>query len=129
MHVVFCKCTSIPVVFRGSCDGISAASLVLVLRSFIEARIIFIPFSHTIHWLATALSGALFVSLCVWTPISIVSSIGADRIDSASSVLVVVAIMVASAIGTPVTSTVHWLAATLSDAINLVVLKWAFLST
>jgi hypothetical protein len=100
-----------------------------VLRNFIETRIILTPLSNAIHWLATALSGALLVGLSKWASISIVGSNRANSVDSASSVLVVIGIMIASAIRTPVTSTVHWLAATVGGTLNLVVLKWTLDST
>jgi hypothetical protein len=51
-----------------------------------------------------------------------VGSNRANSVDSASSVLVVIGIILASTVSTPVTSTVHWLATSLGDAINLAIL-------
>ena len=52
---------------------------------------------------------------------SIMSSIGADGVNSAALVLVLVAVMEASAIGAPVSYTVHWLTAATSSTLLLVV--------
>ena len=47
------------------------------------------PLTQAVHWLGTALSGALFVGVDIWASISVVSNIGADGVGSAASVLMV----------------------------------------
>ena len=57
------------------------------------------------------------------------SSVGGDGIISASPVLVILGVMEASAICTPVSNTINRLGATLSDTLSLAILVWALLST
>ena len=64
----------------------------------------------------------------VWATESIVDRACADGIVSAAPVLVVFAVMEARAIGTPVSNTVHRLAATILGALDLVVRVWTLLA-
>ena len=98
--------------------------LINTILAFIKLR----PISNTVHRLGTAFSGALLIGIGIGTAIAIVSSIGADGIGSAAPVLVVIAVMEARAIGTPVSNTVHRLAAAVCRAINLVVCMRTFLT-
>ena len=93
-----------------------------------NASTILTPSTQAIHWLGTALSGALLESIGVWAAKAIVGSISADTIDSASSVLVILGVMEASRIRSPGSNTVHWLVATRLDALDLLVLNWASLT-
>ena len=70
------------------------------------------PTSQAVHRLGTALRGALLVGIGIETTKSIVGRVCADDIVSAAPVLVVLAVMEARAVGTPVSNTVHRLAAT-----------------
>ena len=86
------------------------------------------PTSQTVHRLGTALRGALLVGMSVSTSVAIVGVICADGIVSAAPVLVILAVMEARAIGTPVSNTVHRLATAVCRAINLVVCMRTFLT-
>ena len=86
------------------------------------------PTSQAVHRLGTALRGALLVGIGIETTKSIVGSVCADDIVSAAPVLVVLDVMEARAIGTPVSNTVHRLAATILGALDLVVRVWTFLT-
>ena len=88
-----------------------------------------LPLTQAVHWLGTASSRALLVSIGICASKTIVSSIGADGVVSAALVLVLVAVMETGAVGTPVSCTVHWLTATVGSTLNLVVLKWTLRST
>ena len=114
---------------HGSGDGIRSALLVLVRLFIMLASSISLPLTQAVHWLGTALGGALLVSFGIWASISVVGDTGADGVGSAALVLVVIAVMEASTIGAPVSCTVDWLTATVGSALNLVVLNWALLST
>ena len=94
----------------------------------ISTRSIGLPFSQAIHWLGTAISGALLESIGIWAAKAIVGSTSADTIDSASSVLVILGVMEASSIGSPGSNTVNRLTATRLDALDLLVLNWASLT-
>ena len=83
-----------------------------------NARCVFTPSTQAVHWLGTALSGALLVGVDIWASKTIVSSIGADGVGSAALVLVLIAVMETGAIGTPVSCTVHWLTATVGSTLN-----------
>ena len=119
----------ISVVLHGSGDGIRSALLVLVRHFIMLASSIIIPLTQAVHWLGTALGGALLVGVRVWASKSVVSSIGADSVGSAALVLMLVAFMDTGAVGAPRPSTVDWLTAAVSSALNLVVLKWTLGST
>ena len=80
------------------------------------------PTSQAVHRLGTALRGALLVGMSVSTSVAIVGVICADGIVSAAPVLVVLAVIEARAIGTPVSNTVHRLATTALVALGLSVL-------
>ena len=92
------------------------------------ALIVVAPCTQAVHRLGTALRGALLVGIDVWASESIVGRICADGIVSAAPVLVIIAVMEARAVGTPVSNTVHWLAATILGALNLAVRVWTLLS-
>ena len=113
---------SISIMGSSTGDGIGTASLVHVIRVVMSTRSIGLPSSNTVHWLGTALGGALLVGVGIWAAKSIVGSNSADDIDSASPVLVVLVVMEASSISAPVSCTVNWLAASLSDALHLALL-------
>ena len=124
LHIAVSIWASISIVLGGSGDGIRSALLVLVCHFIMLASSIGLPLTQAVHWLGTALSGALLVGVDIWTSKTIVSSIGADGVGSAALVLVLIAVMETGAIGTPVSCTVHWLTATVGSTLNLVVLKW-----
>ena len=128
LNIVVSISASIPVVGRGSLHSISAALLVLVSLLVMLALIVVAPCTQAVHRLGTALRGALLVGIDVWASESIVGRICADGIVSAALVLVVIAVMEARAIGTPVSNTVHRLAAAVCRAINLVVCMRTFLT-
>jgi len=86
------------------------------------------PSTQAIHWLGTAISGALLESIGVWAAKAIVGSISSNAVDSASSVLVILGVMEASSIGSPGSNTVNRLTATRLDALDLLVLNWASLT-
>ena len=86
------------------------------------------PTSQAVHRLGTALRGALLVGMSIWASNAIVGRVCADGIVSAAPVLVVLAVMEARAVGTPVSNTVHRLATGFSCTFNLVMREWAFLS-
>ena len=86
------------------------------------------PTSQAVHRLGTALRGALLVGIGIETTKSIVGRVCADDIVSAAPVLVVLAVMEARAVGTPVSNTVHRLAATILGALDLVVRVWTLLA-
>ena len=92
------------------------------------ASVITTPSSQAVHRLGTALCGALLVGIPIWASITIVGRICADGIESAAPVLVIIAVMVTVTIGTPVSITVHRLAATLTLALNKSILMWALFS-
>ena len=93
-----------------------------MFRFFIETSFIWIPLTQAIHWLGTALGGALLVGVGIWAAKSIVGSNSADGIIAASPVLVVLAVVITCSISAPVSCTVNWLAASLSDALHLALL-------
>ena len=121
LNIAVSKRTRVAVMGRGSLHSISAALLVLVSLVVMLAGTVVAPTSQAVHRLGTALRGALLVGIDVWASESIVGRVCADGIVSAAPVLVVLAVMEASAIGTPVSSTVHRLAATILGALDLVV--------
>ena len=86
------------------------------------------PLALAIHWLDATSCGALLVSIGVWTAVTVVSRVSADGVGPAPPVLVVVVIMEARAVSSPVANTVNGLRATLLDALHMVVLMWALLS-
>ena len=87
------------------------------------------PISQAVHRLSTALRGALLVGIDIWASESIVGRVCSDNIVSAAPVLVVLIVMEASVIGTPVSNTVHWLAAAVCRTLDLVVCMQTFLAT
>ena len=93
-----------------------------------NTRAILFPESQAVHRLGTALRGALLVRMSVRTSIAIEGGVCANGIVSAAPVLVVLAVMEARAVGTPVSNTVHRLAATILGALDLVVRVWTFLT-
>ena len=96
---------------RGSAHNVSPALLVLVCVIIMKTRSKLIPSSQAVHWLGAALSGALLVSIGVWASITIVGNASADGIGSASPVLVILLIVEACGVVTPLSNTVHRLAA------------------
>ena len=88
------------------------------------ALTILLPISQAVHRLGTALRGALLVGIDVWASESIEGGVCTDGIVSAAPVLVIIAVMEASAIGTPVSNTVHWLAALVHITLNSTILMW-----
>ena len=86
------------------------------------------PTSQAVHRLGTALRGALLVRMSVRTSESIVGSVCIDKEVSAAPILVLIGIMEARAVGTPVSNTVHRLAATILGALDLVVRVWTLLT-
>ena len=128
LNIAVSKRTRVAVVGRGSLHSISAALLVLVSLVVMLAGTIVAPTSQAVHRLGTALRGALLVGMSVRTSIAIVGHICADGIVSAAPVLVVLAVMEARAIGTPVSNTVHRLAATILGALDLAVRMWTLLT-
>ena len=102
---------SVATVGRGSLNNISAALLVLMSAVIMLACVILTPSSQAVHWLGAALSGALLVSIGIWASKAIVSSISADGIGPASPVLVILLIVEACGVVTPLSNTVHRLAA------------------
>ena len=107
-------CTSVAIMCRYTAYSILAALLVLMGILIICTRGIGTPRSNTVHRLRTTLSGALNIAVGISTSITIVSGIGANSIGSAASVLVVFGVMLALAIVTKRTHTVHRLAARLA---------------
>ena len=93
------------------------------------ALVVVAPCTQAVHRLGTALRGALLVGIDVWASESIVGRVCADGIVSAAPVLVIIAVMEARAIGTPVSNTVHWLAAAVCRTLDLVVCMQTFLAT
>ena len=83
------------------------------------ASTVFFPLTKAVHWLCTAICGALMIGIGVWASKAIVGRVGDSGIGPAPLVLVIIGVMRASAVGTPVTSTVHGLGALLSGAIHL----------
>ena len=92
------------------------------------ALVVVAPCTQAVHRLGTALRGALLVGIGIETTKSIVGRVCADDIVSAAPVLVVLAVMEARAVGTPVSNTVHRLAATILGALDLVVRVWTLLA-
>ena len=129
LHVGVSVLASIPIVSGWTCNGISAAFIISMRSFLIAAWSVLTPLSQAVHWLGTAISGALLVCIGIQAAMSIVSSSGANGIYSASSVLVVIAVMLARCVITPSANTVHWLAATLGDALYLTAINRAGLST
>ena len=80
------------------------------------------PTSQAVHRLGTALRGALLVFMGIRATVSIICSNSGGGIVSAAPVLVVLAVIEARAIGTPVSNTVHRLATTALVALGLSVL-------
>ena len=103
---------------RSSAHDISAALLVLVVLLIMNARSKLFPSSQAVHWLGAALSGALLVSIGVWASITIVGNASADGIGSASPVLVILLVMEACGVVTPLSNTVNRLAAFLGVTFN-----------
>ena len=122
LNIVVSISASIPVVGRGSLHSISAALFVLMSLIVMLAGTVVAPTSQTVHRLGTALRGALLVGMSVSTSVAIVGRVCADDIVSAAPVLVVLAVMEARAVGTPVSNTVHRLATTALVALGLSVL-------
>ena len=92
------------------------------------AGTIFFPFAKAVDWLRAASGSALLVSIGIWTAVTVVSRVSADGVGPAPPVLVVVVIMEARAVSSPVANTVNRLRALICSAIHLSVLMWALLS-
>ena len=120
--------TSVSVVCRRSGHSISSALLVLVIRIIMGTSTILFPIAKTINRLGAALSGALLVSIGIWASKTIVSSIGADGVGSASLVSMLACKVLASAVGSPCSSTINRLGTSLLGALDLVILKWTLLA-
>ena len=102
LDILVCKWTSISTVLELLVHSIPPTLLIRVIFLVIKTIRIIKPFTYAVHWLATAISGALLVGVDVWASKSVVSDIGADGVVPAASVLVVIVVMVAGAIGAPV---------------------------
>ena len=102
---------SVSIVRRGSAHNVSPALLVLVCVIIMKTRSKFIPSSQAVHWLGAALSGALLISIGIRASKAIVGSISADGIGPASPVLVILLIVEACGVVTPLSNAVHRLAA------------------
>ena len=109
---------SITFIFFCCLHFICSAICIAVNRLIISATTVFRPYSKAVHRLGTALRGALLVGMSVSTSVAIVGVICADGIVSAAPVLVVLDVMEARAVGTPVSNTVHRLAALFVTAFN-----------
>ena len=82
------------------------------------------PCSQAVHRLGTALRSALLVGIDIWASESIMGRVCSNNIVSAAPVLVVLIVMEASVIGTPVSNTVHRLAALFHITLNSTILMW-----
>ena len=89
-----------------------------------NAGIIAAPSSQAVHRLGTALRGALLVFIGVRTSVAIKHVLCTDGIESAAPVLVITTVMVTVTIGTPVSNTVHRLAALFHITLNSTILMW-----
>ena len=110
---------------RDSLHIIGAASGIGVLVFVIETFVVRAPHTVAVHRLGTTLRGALLVGIDVWTSITIVGRICCDNIVSAAPVLVVTAVVEASAVGTPVSNTICRLSASFAFTFNKSILMWA----
>ena len=110
---------------RDSLHIIGAASGIGVLVFVIETFVVRAPHTVAVHRLGTTFSGALLVGIDVWTSITIVGRICCDNIVSAAPVLVVTAVVEASAVGTPVSNTICRLSASFAFTFNKSILMWA----
>ena len=109
-------------------DGIISASPVLVILGVMEASAICTPVSNTINRLGAALSGALLVAISVSTSIIIVRHTGGDLVGSAPLVNVILGVVTAGAIRKPNSLAVHWLTASLRNALTRSIREGASLS-
>ena len=114
---------------RSSAHDISAALLVLVVLLIMNARSKLFPSSQAVHWLGAALSGALLVSIGVWASVTVVGHIHSDGIGPASPVLVVIGIVEASSVRSPVSNTVNRLFTSFLLALNKSICMWALDAT
>ena len=89
---------------------------------------IWIPGSNTVHWLTATTRRTRLVVVVVRATESIMSSTGADLVQSASSVLVILGKVSTGAIWIPGSNAVHWLTATTVCALNIVVAVRASIS-
>ena len=128
LHIAVSVWASVATVGSSSFHCVRSASRVLVCLGVISTVSIVVPSSQAIHWLGAALSGALLVSVLVWASITVVGHIDTDGIGPASPVLVVIGIVEASSVRSPVSNTVNRLRATFSGALDLLVLKWTLLA-
>ena len=113
---------------RSSTHSIGTALFILVIQLIVSARIIGTPCTKAVHRLSTTLRRALLVCVCVRASKTVVGRNCTHGIGSATSVLVVVVVVEARAIGTPTSNTVHRLTAALSDTGDLAIIKWTFLT-
>ena len=90
-----------------------------MVNLIIRTNTIFHPITNTVHWLRAPRTCALLVRVGIWASKAVVGRVGGNGIGPAPLVLVVAGVVIASAIRTPVTNTVHGLGALLSGAIHL----------
>ena len=128
LHIAISIGTCISIVGRSALNHVSSALLVLVIRSIMGASTILFPLAKTINRLGAALSGALLVAISVSTSITIVRHTGGDLVGSAPLVNVILGVVTAGAIRKPNSLAVHWLTASLRNALTRSIREGASLS-
>ena len=129
LHIAVSVWASVATVGSSSFHCVRSASRVLVCLGVISTVSIVVPSSQAIHWLGAALSGALLVSVLVWASITVVGHIDTDGIGPASPVLVVIGIVEASSVRSPVSNTVNRLFTSFLLALNKSICMWALDAT
>ena len=104
-------------------DLVQSASSVLVIGGGVLACSICSPSTNTVHWLTATTCGADLVVVGIGATITIVGRIFADLIVFASPVLMVTVVGTRS-VSTPISDAVHWLAATTSGTLVIVIAVW-----
>ena len=105
-----------------SCVGVDLvlpAPPVLVVRAIVIAWGISIPSSSAIHRLSTSRSRALNLVVSVWALLAIACWDCGDLVGPATLILVTIRVVLASGVSTPLTLTIHRLAATRLGAVLL----------
>jgi len=112
---------AVSVVSSVGADLVILAPPVLVVLGVMLARAIWVPSTSTVHWLRATRLSALLVVVAEGASVSVVGGVLGVLVGPAPLVLVVLGVMVARAIGTPRSSTVHRLRATRGRALLVVV--------
>ena len=111
---------TISVVGSAGADLVESASPVLVIQGRVFACSIWIPGSNAVDWLTATTVCALNIVVAVRASISIVCSVFSVLVGSAPAVLVIQGSVFACSIRTPSSHAIHWLRATTSGALLIV---------